>query len=153
MSEQNKELLCIGCSHYSDFPSHIKCHGCSRVYSDHYEADKNNIIQLMFQFTQYEICKDDWHELLGGYFLIDFEYDAEKMVNCNKIEFPLEEVPVPTCLEVKLINPKDNRRIGMYTRRLPTRVQGGIVNPHSYILVYGTEREYALSMIERNSNK
>lgn len=38
-------LTCNGCTYQADFPSHEKCHGCARAYTDHYrrppEGEKN----------------------------------------------------------------------------------------------------------------
>ena len=31
-------LSCNGCFYEKDCPSHIKCHGCARMYSDNYKA-------------------------------------------------------------------------------------------------------------------
>lgn len=34
---------CVGCKYEKDVPSHIKCHGCARIYVDRYETDETSI--------------------------------------------------------------------------------------------------------------
>lgn len=35
-TEANEALTCAGCTYQSDFPAHVKCHGCARAHVDHY---------------------------------------------------------------------------------------------------------------------
>lgn len=31
---------CVGCKYESDCPSHVKCHGCAKMYTDNFETEE-----------------------------------------------------------------------------------------------------------------
>lgn len=36
-AKQSENKICNGCKYEWAFPSHIKCHGCARMYADNFE--------------------------------------------------------------------------------------------------------------------
>lgn len=146
MSEQT----CYGCAHWPDFPGHIKCQGCARIYNDHYEdTNQDKIIKLRIVFTQYTNGKQ--YAISGGYYDTTFICKNYKLQNVHPLDFPITESDEATILQLVIKNPSDNMTLCSSYESLAPHVVSAHIKEHNWSIAYEPSMEYMRHVIQANA--
>lgn len=153
------ERTCQGCVHWPSFPGHIKCHGCARVYNDHYEnandhyknIHQGKIVKLRVVFTQHIIYGETHRTLSGGYYDTEFICNDCELQNLYQLDFPVTESNVNTLLKLDLKNPSDGLMLCSNYVELTPNVACVRMEKCRWSISYNPSMEYISQAIYANT--
>lgn len=145
------ELTCSGCIHSPDFPGHIKCHSCARIYADHYEnSHQDKIVKLQIFFNQFTAGNGRRQAISGGFHDEEFVCNKTNLKNLHPIDFPLTYTEEPTILQIGIRNPDDGMVLCASQKQIEPHICETRIKKYGWSISFNPSMEYIQHIIEGN---